>query len=419
MIITKKMQVRIIGDKEEVDRVYRYIRNGMYAQNSAFNILCSRIYASYLLREPAEKRKEIYKIGARNQGSLKGPSLYDGFDFLEFPVGLSTASTVSHTAKKEMQAQIKNGLLKGRISLRNRKLDAPLLIASGALYRLQSAYKTREEILAASQRQDFTVSIKFVNKIRFEIVFGSPYRSQDLRDAVAKILCGAFTARGASICLEGNKIFFLMSVDIGEKISRDLDEKRSVGCHIGFGAPIVCATNEDSAKEYPVGDTQAFITQREHLQDARRRLQGALKYAKGGHGRKKKLAALRRFEKRERNFARTCNHQFSAAVVKYAVKQNAKYINLEVIEKDELDRYTLRNWSYYAFQSFVQYKAEKNGITVRFVKLKEEDYALSDGEIARKLAHATGFLSQKEMEQQKVKEEAELSEEAQDFSSEG
>ena len=49
-------------------------------------------------------------------------------------------------------------------------------------------------------------------------------------------------------------------------------------------------------------------------------------------------------------------------------------------------------------QEYIKYKAEKNGITVRFVKLKDE--VSSDKEAAKKLAEATEFLSEKAVEKE-------------------
>lgn len=45
-----------------------------------------------------------------------------------------------------------------------------------------------------------------------------------------------------------------------------------------------------------------------------------LNFAAGGHGRKKKMKAMDRLSKRERNFVKTYNHYVSKNVVDFAVK---------------------------------------------------------------------------------------------------
>ena len=38
-ISVKKLQLIPLGDKEELNRVYTYLKDGMYYQNTAYNIL--------------------------------------------------------------------------------------------------------------------------------------------------------------------------------------------------------------------------------------------------------------------------------------------------------------------------------------------------------------------------------------------
>lgn len=400
MIITKKIQVIVDGDKEEVSRVYAYLRDGMYAQNTAYNILSSRIYASYLLRESDEARKEIYKRGSRKKNSNKGPSLYDDFDNINFPVGLGTPGAVGFYVKRAMKEQIKKGLLKGHISLRNMKLDSPLIIPNGSFFSIQSEYQTEEEIKQAAASPNFDVYIKFVNGIRFKIVFGNPYKSADLRDSIVKLLCGQYRALGSLIQIDGKKIYFLMSIDIGKKETAEKDENISVGCHFGFRCPILCCTNDSVSKVQVIGNTESFVAQRLRMQTARNQLQHALRYAKGGRGRKRKLRALEYHKNREQNFAKTCNHQWTSAVIKYALSKNAKYINLEVRNSKDLDNYMLRNWNYFMFKTFLAYKAEKNGLEVRYVILPSESSKESDEGVVQMLAHASQFVNEKDFDKE-------------------
>ena len=58
----------------------------------------------------------------------------------------------------------------------------------------------------------------------------------------------------------------------------------------------------------------------------------------------------------------------SRRVVDFAIRNKAKYINLENLEgisKEEKNKFILRNWSYYQLQQYITYKAEMAGIIVR------------------------------------------------------
>ena len=78
-----------------------------------------------------------------------------------------------------------------------------------------------------------------------------------------------------------------------------------------------------------------------------------------------------RFTDYEKNWVQTYNHKVSKEVVDFALKNKAKYINLECLDgfdkDDKKKNYLLANWSYYQLQQYIKYKAEKYGIVVRFV----------------------------------------------------
>lgn len=101
------------------------------------------------------------------------------------------------------------------------------------------------------------------------------------------------------------------------------------------------------------------------LQSQRKRLQKSLKTASGGHGRNKKLKAFEKVKKQEAHFVETYCHMISKNVVDFALKHNAKYINIENLTGYNTSEFILNNWSYYKLQEYIIYKAAKYGIEVR------------------------------------------------------
>lgn len=85
---------------------------------------------------------------------------------------------------------------------------------------------------------------------------------------------------------------------------------------------------------------------------------------------KKKMRSLDRFKDYESNWVSNYNHMVSRRIVDFAIKNNAKYINIECLEnfkKSKNKSYILRNWSYYQLQQYIIYKANMVGIEVRKV----------------------------------------------------
>ncbi|MGE7852852.1 RNA-guided endonuclease TnpB family protein [Bacillus paramycoides] len=111
-----------------------------------------------------------------------------------------------------------------------------------------------------------------------------------------------------------------------------------------------------------------FLKVRTHLQNQRKRLQKTLGSTSGGKDRSKKLKGLDRLKAKEKNFVNTYNHFLSKKIVQFAVKNNAGVIHMEDLNFDKMKHKSLlRNWSYYQLQTMTEYKAEREGIEVKYV----------------------------------------------------
>ena len=136
---------------------------------------------------------------------------------------------------------------------------------------------------------------------------------------------------------------------------------------MGIAIPAVCALNTNSYSRMSIGSADDFLRVRTKIRAQRRRLQKSLSQTSGGHGRKKKLRALDKFSEYEKHWVQNYNHYVSKQVVDFAIKNNAKYINLEDLEgygEEEKNKFILSNWSYYQLQQYIAYKAEKYTILI-------------------------------------------------------
>lgn len=215
--------------------------------------------------------------------------------------------------------------------------------------------------------RNLKVFIKWVNKIQFKIVFGNPYKSAELRSVVQNIFEERYKINGSSICIDDDDIILNLSLTMPKEI-KELDENKVVGVDLGIAIPAVCALNTNSYSRKSIGSADDFLRVRTKIRAQRRRLQKSLSRTSGGHGRKKKLRALDKFSEYEKHWVQNYNHYVSKQVVDFAIKNNAKYINLEDLEgygEEEKNKFILSNWSYYQLQQYIAYKAEKYGIEVR------------------------------------------------------
>ena len=81
----------------------------------------------------------------------------------------------------------------------------------------------------------------------------------------------------------------------------------------------------------------------------------------------KKLRALERLKKAERNFVNTFNQGIAREVVNFCMRHKVGTVFMEDLSgfgKDRKNDFILRNWSYYELQKLIVEKAEREGIKV-------------------------------------------------------
>lgn len=371
MVLTRKIQLVPVGDKEEVNRVYSYLRDGIFNQNKAMNQYLSALYTATMQEASKKDRQELNRLYTRIATSKKGSAYQKD---IEFPKGLPTAASLGMKVRQDFSKQCKDGLLYGKVSLATYKKDNPLLVHvdyvrlrktnphldNGMYYN----YESHQEFLDHLYSNDLEVFIKFANKITFKLILGNLRRSAVLRSEIKEIFEEHYKICGSSIQIDGKKIILNMSMEI-PKEDVELDEDTVVGVDLGIAVPAMCALNNNMYVRAAIGNKDDFLRTRTKIQAQRRRLQHSLKYTSGGHGRNKKLKALEKLKKSEAHFVETYNHMVSRRIVDFAVKNRAKYINVENLTGYNTSKFILRNWSFYQLQQYITYKAARYGIEVR------------------------------------------------------
>lgn len=360
MTICRKIKLIPIGDKEERNRVYQFIRNGQYAQYQACNLLMGQLVSEYYKYNRDIKNEDFKK--KQKEIMINSNPL---FNDIEFATGVDTKSAVTQKVKQDFSSALKNGLAKGERTVTNYKRTNPLITRSRDL-KFTYGYNSYQEFLDKINDSDLEVYINWVNKIKYKIVFGNPHKSQELRSVVKNIFEENYKVQGSSFAIDGISIILNLSLSIPKQI-KELDENTVVGVNLGLIVPAMCALNNDKYKKLSIGDVDDFLRVRTKIQAQRRRLQKSLKNTSGGHGRNKKLKALDKIKKSESHFVETYCHMISKRIVDFALKNNAKYINLENLTGYDTSDFVLRNWNYYKIQQYTTYKAEKYGIIVRYV----------------------------------------------------
>ena len=181
MTICRKIKLFPVGDKEEINRVYDFIRNGQYAQYQACNLLMGQLMSEYY-KHNRDIKNEEFKNRQKEICTNSNPL----FEDIEFATGVDTPSAVTQKVKQDFSTALKNGLAKGERTITNYKRTNPL-ITRGRNLTFYHEYESYQEFLDHLDKSDLTVYIKWVNKIVFKVVFGNPHRSMELRSVIQNI----------------------------------------------------------------------------------------------------------------------------------------------------------------------------------------------------------------------------------------
>ena len=350
MITVRKIKLTILGTDEERAEGYKFIRDSQYAQYQGLNLAMGLLSSAYL-----ESNRDVKSDTFKNAQKLLTNS-NSIFDNISFGTGIDTKSAITQRVKKDFKTSLKNGLAKGERTITNYKRNYPLL--------------TRGRDLKFKYEGD-DIIIKWVNKIVFKVVLGSGKIKEnkiELQHTLHKIIDKEYKVGQSSLQFDRNNNLILnLNLDIPYKPKTEVVEGRTLGVDLGLKYPAYMCLSDDTYKREHIGSIDDFLRVREQMQSRRRKLQHDLKFTKGGRGRNKKMQALDRLRDKEKNFVTTYNHMISKNVVEFAKKHQCEYIHLEKLTKDGFDNTVLRNWSYYQLQQYIEYKAEREGIKVRYV----------------------------------------------------
>ncbi|HBF0146872.1 TPA: RNA-guided endonuclease InsQ/TnpB family protein [Clostridioides difficile] len=267
-----------------------------------------------------------------------------------------TLSLVTQRIKKDYSNDFV-GIITGQQSLRNYRNDNPLMISNQQLN-----FKYVED----------TFYLDIMCGYRLEVVLGKRDNENvnELKSTLEKVISKEYKVCDSSMQFSKNNkdVILNLVIDIPQNsnVYKPV-EGRTLGVDLGVAVPIYMCLNDDTYKRKGLGDINNFLRVRQQMQTRRRKLQKDLTLTNGGKGRKKKTQLLDKLQENERNFVKTYSHALSKRVVEFAKSNKCEYINIEKLTKDGFDNIILRNWSYFELQKMIEYKAEREGITVRYV----------------------------------------------------
>lgn len=308
--------------------------------------------------------------------------------YSKFANGLGTPAYVKQwTEKYWKQAGVKQKVVYGASeNLRQVKDDNALFIPSNVFFNkkkeligLTHGYVIQDEFLyklETDRNVDVYFNMPYKKKepaLKFKLILGNPLKSRSLRLELSKVFTGEYRIMGSRLAFQKNKetkkktdLYLKLSVECPIKRGFYLDENIVCGMDIGKVIPIMAALNNDHRKRGAFGSFDRLCGMKAKLSAQRRRAFSQCQYARGGHGRKRKLSRCDIFSEREKNYSDTEMRKIAKKAVEWAVKNHAKYIKLENLKgiKEKNDSRVTKGWSPYKLQTYIEQAAAKYGIIV-------------------------------------------------------
>lgn len=356
-ITVRKLKLTIIEEDDCLrNEKYKFIRDAQYAQYRGLNRAMGYIMSNYY-----DNNMDI-KSEAFKQGQKKITNSAPFFEGIEFGKGVDTKSAITQKVKGDFSIALKNGLAKGERSSINYRRDFPLM--------------TRGRDLKFSYNGDNEIIIKWVNKITFKVITTKKVKNIRIADielehTLHKVINKEYKIGQSSLYFDkNNRLILNLNIDMINIVEKPVVEGRTLGVDLGLKIPAYVVVSDKAYIRHKFGSFEEFAKTRLQFKKRRERLQAQLALAKGGRGRKDKLSAMEALKDKEANFAKTYNHQISKRIVDFAVANQCQYINLENLSQipaEKKDKQLLGMWSYYQLQTYIEQKAKRVGIEVRYV----------------------------------------------------
>lgn len=400
-IITRKIELYVIGEKEEKEASWKFLRKINNDVFRAYNTVVSQQFFNDSFKERIlktddelsekntelenaiekitqeikncgkaeekkdekekliEKRKKLYKAQSSlsKEARIKSEQMYltseqnSTYQLLsdKFPDMPSSIRTCVNMDANKCYHNDLFDVQRGLKSIRSYKRDCPIPFQKSSMRFIVNA---KNEIV-----------MNWLGNVTFFLNFGRDKSNN--REIIDRAMDGTYKYCDSKIQVDGKKVYLLFCVEIPNTKGK-LDFTLSVGANLGLIVPAYCSLSKGKSR-LAIGSADDLLRIRVQMKARYERLQMALRMAKGGRGRDEKLKAMDRLKKKEANYVKHYNHMVSSEIIKFALRNGAGVIKMELLEgygDDDMNKFILRNWSYFQVHNFVEYKAKKVGMKV-------------------------------------------------------
>lgn len=300
------------------------------------------------------QRTEIQKV-VKSIVDYDGTLLYKKALYKEH---FNTGVDKGYTDFKNDFKELMSGEKSPRLYKRNKNLDVRLDNSDG---REIKNFRFEDNKYYFDVTSKFTLAVNLGRK---------PSQAGQAKKTLEDIIAQNYVKRCESILrIEDDGIYLLLVLQ-QEVSDRVVDTSRIMGIDLGMDIPAYVSMEFKPEWGRAFGNKKELLDFKTKIKALKDREKHKSVYARGGHGRKRKLKNnhLEALKSREANFSQTYNHTLSKQIVDYAMKNNIGTIRMEKLDsKGFKDKKVLGNWTYYQLQTMIENKANIKGIEIEYI----------------------------------------------------
>ncbi len=354
IIITRKIQIYVNeSDKEQKKYYYDQLFSWLRITHKAANLISTHLFTQDNIKDFIYLSEDV-KVKLADQekdpdGILKTSSQNTCYQMLSLKfkgdIPMDILSNINQTITKTYKEE-RVEYYSGKRSLRSYRNSVGLPFS-------------QRGVTLSSDDKSFVFS--FFN-IPIKMRLGRDL--SDNKAIVERVISGEYEMRSSTIIYKKNKWFLLLVVKMPQIRIKQIEGKE-LNVVMDIETPMIATVGKHKVV---IGSKDEFLYGRIRIQAKLHKLQIALRYTKGGKGRKGKLQAIERFEKKESNYVKTKMHVYSHKLIQIAKSNKVAVINLigqtEKEQEAKENEFLLRNWSYYGLKELISYKAKLFDIAV-------------------------------------------------------
>lgn len=358
-IKTRKIKLIAVGETTaERTKAYKYVRDiaASLAQvgNEVIRLhVCNQFRLNELSKNKTVTKKEAVGILCDELGTSiqnSGYQLMANHPHISSLIRTSFNQVIYKTIQENFY-----DILMGKMSIPSFRRTSMLIPFEVTIRNNENNYTIRFPLSQSEKNID----------VKFNLFFGKDRSNNKV--IVDRIISGEYTLRNSSIQIKDNDYYLLVTYKQPDKELKTQD--KIMGVDIGINRPVTFFIAGEKQQPYQIQIGLKLQHDRMRFAKHRRSLQEAIKYSKGGHGRKRKTQALEDLKEKERNWAQTTNHTITRELIKIAQEYNVGTIKMEDLTgiTTNTKEYFLKSWSYYQLQTYIEYKAKELGIAILWV----------------------------------------------------